>query len=172
MKKMLIVLFVFVSIFGFSQKKFTGCANGTEKVTSIHSELEKEVLRLVNIERKNAGLSQLQWHEQLVNAARYHAFDMANENYFDHDSHDRLNGSLKMVCETFDRIKKFYTDGFACAENISAGRATAQATVEGWMNSPGHKANILNPDAKFMGVGYYNNSSSDYNHYCVQCFGY
>lgn len=127
---------------------------------------------MVNIEREKGGLSPLVWNNQLAYAARYHAMDMATDNYFDHDSHDLRGNNLVMVCKTFDRITKFYTEGFSCAENISAGKRTAAATVDGWMNSPGHKQNILNPSAKYLGIGYYQKQDSDYTHYCVQCFAY
>ncbi len=172
MKNLMIISFLLISALSFGQVNFKGCATGTERVAPIDEELEKEILRLVNIERKKVGLADLKLSEQLSYSARYHAADMATENYFEHDSHDRKSENIVEVCGTFDRIEKFYTDGFACAENISAGRSTAQATVDGWMNSTGHKANILHESAKFIGIGYYSNPNSDYTHYCVQCFGY
>jgi len=166
-----IILFFLAGMIS-AQTNYKGCATGNERVAAINSELEQEVLRLTNIERKKLGLSQLIWNDQLGYSARYHAADMAIDNYFEHDSHDKKSGSIVEVCGTFERIQKFYTEGFACAENISAGRSTAAATVEGWMKSPGHKENILNPEAKYLGVGYYMKEGSDWTHYCVQCFGY
>lgn len=157
--------------FAFVQSQ-TQCATGNEKVEPINSILEQEVLKLVNIEREKEGLSPLIWNNQLAYAARYHALDMATDNYFNHDSYDLKGGNLVMVCKTFDRIAKFYTEGYLGAENISAGRSSGAATVDGWMNSPGHKKNILNPNAKYVGIGYYQKQGSDYTHYYVQCFAY
>ena len=172
MKKILFALALFFTGSLYAQNGFVGCATGNEKVVAINTELEQEVLRLVNIERKKENLAPLEWSDELAYSARYHAKDMAFDNYFKHDSYDRKNGKLEVVCETFERVQIFFKSGFACAENISAGRSTAEATVEGWMNSPGHKANILDKSSKYLGVGYYMKEGSDWTHYCVQCFGY
>jgi uncharacterized protein YkwD len=56
-------------------------------------------------------------------------------------------------------------------ENIAAGRPTAAATFQGWMNSPGHRANILNPHFTEVGFGYASSAKSEYRHYWVQVFG-
>lgn len=170
MKTILFTMVLLLSSFAFVQSQ-TQCATGNEKVEPVNSELELEVLTLVNIEREKEGLSPLVWNNQLGYAARYHAMDMATDNYFKHDSYDIVDGSLVMVCKTFDRIAKFYTEGFSGTENISAGNSTAAAIVDGWMNSPGHKQNILDPNAKYLGIGYYQKQGSDWTHYCVQCFG-
>jgi len=153
------------------KKIYKGCPDGSEIIAPLKLEMEKEILRLVNIERQKAGLKSLEWRDDLANAARFHAYDMATENYFDHDTHDRSGSTLSNTCETFVRIKAFVKDVFACAENISAGRSTAEDTVKGWMNSPGHKNNIMNASTKYLGVGYYYDETSTYKHYCVQNFG-
>jgi len=160
------IVFIFSS-FAFSQN----CPTGQEKVEAINSELEKEVLRLVNVEREKAGLPALQWKDELAYAARYHAQDMAVDDYFEHESYDRENGELVRSCGTSERMRKFYASGSMTAENISAGRNTAESIVKGWMTSAGHKENILDPNAKFLGVGYYKNDNSSWKNYCVQCFG-
>lgn len=96
---------------------------------------------------------------------------MAVDRYFNHDSYDRLNGLLVKACETFVRINNFYHSGTGIAENISAGRNTAESIVKGWMNSPGHKANIHRKEAKYLGVSFYTDENSNWAYYCVQCFG-
>jgi len=171
MKPSIVFIVLFYSTIAFSQNSNQGCPTGQEKVEAIDAALEKEVLRLVNLERERLGLPALEWQEELAYAARYHAQDMAADDYFDHDSYDRVNGELVQSCNTFERIRKFYQSGFANAENIST-RNSAESIVKGWMNSAGHKANILNPKSKFVGIGFFKNETSTYKTYCVQCFGY
>ncbi|HAS46103.1 MAG TPA: hypothetical protein DCS93_36820 [Microscillaceae bacterium] len=128
---------------------FRGCPKGTEYVKPINASFEKEVLRLVNVERKKHGLQPLTWNEKMARAARYHAADMAHDDYFSHDSYDPGG---KMTCETFDRIRKF---GFGIAENIAAGSRTPVDVMQQWMTSEGHKRNILSTRSKSIGIGYY-----------------
>jgi uncharacterized protein YkwD len=80
-------------------------------------------------------------------AARGHSQDMHARGYFDHNSPDGK--------EPWDRIKASGYVGASrgFAENIAKGYATAQAVVDGWMNSPGHRANILNCSLKAVGIG-------------------
>ena len=147
------------------------CATGNEKIKSIDAKIEKEVLRLTNIERQKHGLKKLQLDKKLAYLARYHAKDMAENNYFEHDSYYRnSNNRLKKTCEIFDRISAFVNYDHT-AENISAGRSTAKATVDSWMKSSGHKKNILNKDYTKLGVGYYYSDESEYKTYWVQNFG-
>lgn len=148
-----------------------GKPDGTEIITPLSSQFEKRVLQLVNSERSKKGLSPLSWRDDLGNSARYHAADMGIEDYFDHNSHDRTAaGGLKYVCDTWERIKPFASS--PGAENIAAGQAAPEAVMDSWMNSPGHRANILNGDLKYLGVGYYYYPDSTYGHYWVQNFGY
>ena len=147
------------------------CATGNEKIKSIDPKMEKEVLRLTNIERQKQGLKKLQLDKRLAYSARYHAKGMAENNYFEHDSYYRnSNNRLKRICGTFERISAFANYGYK-AENISAGRSTAKSTVDGWMNSPGHRKNILNKAYTKLGVGYYYSENSEYKTYWVQNFG-
>lgn len=147
------------------------CATGKERVDSIEKSFEKEVLKFTNKERKKRGLKPFKWDEKLSYAARYHAKDMAVDDYFEHTSHDRnANGKLKEGCGTFDRIEAFVVNNYA-AENISAGRTSPKAVVDSWMKSKGHRKNILNKDYTLLGIGYYYTEDSEYSHYWVQNFG-
>jgi len=152
------------------------CQKQTETPLRIDTEdaqnlaLEEEVLKLVNEIRISKKLNPLQYQKGLSLAARSHAQDMAIDNYMEHSTYDRQNDKLVLVCGTFDRIKKFISFPYL-GENISAGKTTAKETVDGWMNSTGHRANILNPNYKYQGVGYYYNLNSIYKHYWVQNFG-
>ena len=124
---------------------------------------ESELLKLTNLERKKVGLPPLKLSSQLTSAAQTNAADMARNNYF---SHTGLNGS-SMV----DRAKETGYKYSALGENIAAGKATPEGTIRQWMNSSGHRANILNAKFTEIGFGYANAPNSPYRHYWVQVFG-
>ena len=171
MKAILLIISVLLS-FPVSAQPFTGCAAGNEKVRAQNENLEKEILRLLNQEREKRGLHKLVWDKKLTSSARYHAADMATDNYFEHASYDRKRGSLVRVCGTFDRIEAFdKTSAVAHAENISAGRTSAQAIFDGWMKSDGHRLNMLSTAYRRIGIGYFRKKGSDWGSYCVQCLG-
>lgn len=111
---------------------------------------EKEVIRLTNVERTKNGLKPLTENWELSRVARYKSEDMAKNGYFSHTS--PTYGSPFTMMQNFG-IK--YT---AAGENIAYGQRTAQEVVNGWMNSPGHRANILNANYTQIGVGYAVNS--------------
>lgn len=107
--------------------------------------IETEVVRLVNVERSKAGLMALKQNWQLSRVSRYKSQDMIDKNYFSHES--PTYGSPFKMMETFGL--KFSSAG----ENIAMGQRTAAEVVKGWMNSSGHRANILNPSYAEIGVG-------------------
>ena len=113
---------------------------------SAMSEFEKEVVRLVNEIRTSNGLGLLMADESLSRVARIKSQDMKDNNYFSHTS--PVYGS------PFDMMKQFGISYKTAAENIAMGYKTPQAVVDGWMNSPGHRANILNASFNTIGVGY------------------
>ena len=134
-----------------------GTTGGTDQV----SRYEGEVLSLVNTERAKAGCGAVQNNSLLHNAARGHSSDMAANNYFSHTSQDG---------RTFaDRIRAAGYTGSAIAENIAWGQSTPQAVMTSWMNSSGHRANILNCRYNALGVGLA--YSSDGRPYWTQDFG-
>lgn len=102
-------------------------------------------------------------HEGLQQAARLHSKDMADRNYFSHDS---LDGRTVAT-----RLRAAGYQGKTYGENIAAGNATARATVDQWMNSPGHCANIMDPTFRTLGVGYASSQGSEFGHYWTQDFG-
>ena len=124
---------------------------------------EMEVINLVNQERLIEGLHIYSPDDRLTDAARGHSEDMALNNYFAHTS---LDGRA-----FFDRITDAGYFWSKCGENIAAGYSTPQAVVDGWMNSPGHRANILHPDFCNIGVGYAYDAGSSYRYYWTQDFG-
>jgi uncharacterized YkwD family protein/spore coat assembly protein SafA len=108
--------------------------------------IESEVVRLVNIERAKAGLPALKENWQLSRVARYKSQDMINKNYFSHYS--PTYGS------PFDMIESFGIKFSAAGENIAMGQRTPQEVMNAWMNSPGHRSNILSPSYTEIGVGF------------------
>jgi hypothetical protein len=125
--------------------------------------VENEVAELVNLEREIENLHPLIWDNALGSAARDHSTDMAQQNYFSHTS---LDGRV-----FYQRITAAgYLYG-TCGENIAAGHSSPQAVMNGWMNSPGHRANILDSAFCDLGVGYAFGSASAYGHYWTQDFG-
>jgi uncharacterized protein YkwD len=118
------------------------------------------VLRLVNVERANAGCAAVTVNPVLAEVARAHSQDMADNAYFSHTSLDGRS--------PWDRLEAAgYSDG--SGENIAAGQSTAQSVMASWMNSAGHKANILNCDSTTMGVGI--GHGGPYGIYWTQVFG-
>ena len=107
---------------------------------------ESEVIRLVNEIRVQNGLKELSYDWELSRVARYKSQDMKDNNYFSHTS--PVYGS------PFQMMKSFGISYTAAAENIAKGQRTPQAVVNAWMNSSGHRANILNSTYTKIGVGY------------------
>lgn len=107
---------------------------------------ENEVVRLVNAEREKNGLKPLTADWQLSRVARYKSEDMQKLGYFSHTS--PTYGS------PFEMIKSFGISYRTAGENIAKGYSTPEAVVKAWMNSPGHRANILNASYTHIGVGY------------------
>lgn len=107
---------------------------------------ESEVIRLVNEVRRENGLKALTANWELSRVARYKSQDMLNKGYFSHTS--------PTYGTPFQMIKAFGLSFRTAGENIARGYPTPQAVVNGWMNSSGHRANILNATYTQIGVGY------------------
>ena len=141
-----------------------GMPTGKENFPSMLPAGEREVLRLTNRERAKKGIRPLVWGEDLARAARYHAADMAYDHYFNHASFDRREGRLIRLGIEFARIRRF--DGKGSAENIALTPTdSAEEVVKRWMESPSHRANILNPANLRVGIGFCGG-------YWVQDFGW
>ncbi len=145
---------------------YTGCGGATAPITN--AAYEQQVVELVNAQRlANGSLPPYKSVDALDDAARYHAVDMAQDDYFDHNSYDRNNQkTLVWVCSWSSRVGTFYSGVYG--ENIAAGYPDPTSVMNGWMNSSGHRANILS-GAWEIGVGYYLGGS--WGSYWVQDFG-
>ncbi|MCY9005054.1 CAP domain-containing protein [Peribacillus frigoritolerans] len=121
----------------------------TDKKPETSSELsafEQEVVKLTNAEREKQGLAALKIDTELSKVARIKSQDMKDKNYFDHNS--PTYGS------PFDMMKQFGISYKTAGENIAQGQQTPEEVVQAWMNSQGHRENIMNPSFTHIGVGY------------------
>lgn len=127
----------------------------------------KQVATLTNNFRQANGLRPLKLNPKLNNAAQRHSQNMALQDFFSHTGADGSSMS--------DRITAAGYRWSAVAENIAAGYQTPAAVVQGWINSPGHRANLLSRNVKELGVGYYflanDTGTQNWNHYWTQNFG-
>ncbi|MEC0272884.1 CAP domain-containing protein [Peribacillus frigoritolerans] len=121
----------------------------TDKKPETSSELsafEQEVVKLTNAEREKQGLAALKIDTELSKVARIKSQDMKDKNYFDHNS--PTYGS------PFDMMKQFGISYKTAGENIAQGQQTPEEVVQAWMNSQGHRENIMNSSFTHIGVGY------------------
>ena len=116
-----------------------------DNVTGEFAAFQKEVVRLVNVERQKQGLGKLSLNAKLSNVATLKSQDMINKNYFDHTS--PTYGS------PFDMMKQFNISYKTAGENIAKGQKTPAEVVKAWMNSQGHRENILNKNYTEIGIG-------------------
>lgn len=130
-----------------------------EQTQSELSQFEQQVVELTNQERANHGLAPLQIDEDLSKVAREKSRDMAANNYFSHTS--PTYGS------PFDMMNQYGISYSSAGENIAQGQTTPAQVVDAWMNSEGHRANILNGDYTHIGVGYV----EDGNHWTQMFIG-
>lgn len=145
---------------GTTTSSGSGSSGSTATTTTANlSADEKEVFDLINKQRANNGLSALKVDSEVQNVARIKAKDMADNNYFSHQS--PTYGS------PFDMLKSFKVSYKTAGENI-AGNSSNSGAVTAWMNSSGHRANILNSSFNYTGIGVV--SSSKYGKLYVQMF--
>ncbi|MFJ7667196.1 CAP domain-containing protein [Lysinibacillus sp. NPDC097195] len=114
--------------------------------TNEQASVEQEVVKLVNAERAKAGLPALTEDWELSRVAKYKSQDMHDKNYFDHTS--------PTYGTPFTMMKNFGITYKSAGENIAKGQKSAAEVVNAWMNSAGHRANILNKNYTHIGVGY------------------
>ena len=122
-----------------------------------NADIEQQVVDLVNKERAANGLNPLSIDWQVARVAEHKSQDMLNKNYFSHTS--PTYGS------PFDMLKSYGVTYRSAGENIAKGQRSAEEVVTAWMNSSGHRANILNASYTHIGVGYVSNG-----HYWTQLF--
>lgn len=136
----------------------SGNTSSSTETSNMNSD-EKEVFDLINKQRTNNGLAALKNDSEVQRVARIKAQDMVDNNYFSHTS--PTYGS------PFDMLKSFKISYKTAGENI-AGNSSNSSVVTAWMNSSGHKANILNSNFNYTGIGVV--SSPKYGKMYVQLF--
>ncbi|RAP75605.1 hypothetical protein DL346_18445 [Paenibacillus montanisoli] len=124
----------------------TGAGAGAGAGTAETGSIQQQILQAVNAERSKAGLQPLTLNASLSKVAQTKSQDMRDKNYFDHNS--PTYGS------PFDMMKQFGINYSYAGENIAAGQKGVQAVMTAWMNSEGHRKNILSPNFTQLGVGY------------------
>ena len=128
---------------------------------SYTNDYRQQVLDLVNAERARYGLQPLVMGDaNLTAAAQQRAEEIATVN-----SHVRPDGS-----KWYTVLKEYGVSDAAAGENAAWGSVSPEEVVNAWMNSEGHRANILDPEARAMGVGYYYNGSTTWGHQWIQLF--
>lgn len=135
----------------------TSAVKGTSSQTT---SIEQQVVNLVNGERAKVGISPVKLDTELSKVAALKSKDMRDKVYFSHTS--PTYGS------PFDMMKTYGITYKYAGENIAAGQTSAESVMNSWMNSPGHKANILNKNYTHIGVGYAKGGT--YTHYWTQEF--
>lgn len=126
-------------------------------------DFEAEVFSLINAERAREGIGLLARNEKLDAAAQRHSNDMACNNFMSHTGSD---GS-----SPWDRMDQAGYTWIRAAENVAAGYSSPASVVDGWMNSAGHRANILDPSLEDVGIAHAYQSGTTYGHYWTTDFG-
>lgn len=132
----------------------------SHKSFSSEQAFAEKVVELTNAERAKYGLKPLKFNQELAQVARLKSQDMAANNYFDHYS--PTYGS------PFEMMNQFGIQYSYAGENIAAGQRTPEEVVQAWMNSPGHRANMLNEHFTQIGVGFVKGGA--YQYYWTQMF--
>lgn len=127
----------------------------------------QDVLQLTNDFRAEQGLSPLTLNQKLTVTAQTYAQTMAEDDFFSHIGEDNST--------PWERAEADGYTAMAMAENIAAGQPTPEQVVQSWIDSPGHRQNLLNPNYTELGVGYFELSNDtgqvNYTHYWTQLFG-
>ncbi|WP_054635223.1 CAP domain-containing protein [Thalassobacillus sp. C254] len=120
---------------------------GREEWRPVEEAAEQQVLEATNVIRQSFGKDPLEWDEEVAQVAYLHSEDMAQNNYFAHDS--PTSGALQ------DRMTAGDVSFMRAGENIAAQYVDATSAVIGWLNSEGHRVNLLSEDFSHLGVGVY-----------------
>jgi len=129
-------------------------ANPNNKSFKYMEAVEKEILTYVNEERAKAGLNPLTWEEQMRPIARYKSNNMLQYNYFEHNTPSLNNASpMDLATKYFKYNTNSYGENLFYSQGYAESTTTAKYLVDQWMNSPGHRANILNGSWTKMSAG-------------------
>ena len=121
-----------------------------------------QIVELINHERISRALTALVADPRLMAAAQSHSQDMASQEFFDHTGSDGSTPGDRITAEDYPWT--FF------AENLGCGYPTAEAMVQGWLDSPGHRANMLAPEAVHIGIGLVSDPDTDCGYYWTSDF--
>ncbi|MFC7685857.1 CAP domain-containing protein [Ureibacillus sp. GCM10028918] len=126
-------------------------AESYDQAPDVENGFAQQVVEYTNKERAKYGLQPLEIYQPIMNSAQIKSDDMSKNNYFSHNS--------PTYGTPFELMTSLGISYRAAGENIAKGQRTAQEVVEAWMNSEGHRANILNSNFTHIGVGYAQNGN-------------
>lgn len=135
-----------------------------QPVTLIYNEMR--TVYLGNLARRDNGVPPLRWNTQMTDAARWFSWDSVENRPDGYCGHQDTLGRWPS-----ERVPTFGYKGYCGAENAFCGYVTPEQAIEGWMNSEGHRANLLDPNSREIGLGYYRRES-DGRGYVTQDFGH
>ena len=157
-RKILSIAVLVLLLTATSATTYSETITSSTKTEITRDEAIEEIVRLVNIERKKEGLKPLKLSRELLRPAQIRAREITKV-----FSHTRPNG--------LPFSSAFYGIDYKTAgENIAAGQTSCEMVMQQWMDSPGHRANILNKNYKYIGVGYLYDKNTRYKHFWVQHF--
>jgi len=159
---LLLSLFLFLESGGLELSQSDGPS--AQPADQIYNEMH--TVYLGNLARRDNGVPPLRWNAPMTEAARWFSWDSVVNRPSGYCGHQDTLGRWPS-----ERVPLFGYKGYCGAENCYCGYMTPEAAIEGWMNSPGHRANLLDPNSRELGMGYYRRDS-DGRGYLTQDFGH
>ncbi len=150
---------------------YFGLATGNEVAPSANKIQEQKLMEMINEERRELFMKELKWDNDLARAARYHANDMAGQEYTMNDSYDRIDGQLVFIADAQERISQFQRKKNVYQQDISAGTTSVENTYLKWVGSDDSYDKLFNEDNKSVGIGLAHDPNSPYEYYWVIVFG-
>ncbi|MCR9174257.1 MAG: CAP domain-containing protein [bacterium] len=150
---------------------YFGLATGNEVAPSANKIQEQKLLEMINEERRALFMKELKWNNDLARAARYHANDMAGQEYTMNESYDRVDGQLIFIADAQERISQFQRKNNVYQQDISAGTSSVENTFQKWIGSDDSYNKLFNEDNRSVGIGLVHDADSPYGYYWVIVLG-
>ena len=151
-----------------SEKKgYYGLAHGREMTPSYNKIQESLLLDLINEEREALFMQPLKWEEDLARAARYHAHDMASQDYFLPETYDRIDGNLVEIADAETRNAQFYDKNKINDMNMASSSINADATFNQWLTFDEQYDVLFDESSKKVGIGLAYDPESSCGYYWV-----
>ncbi len=150
---------------------YFGLASGNEVAPSANKIQEQKLMEMINEERSALFMKELKWNNDLARAARYHANDMAGQEYTMNESYDRIDGQLVFIADAQERISQFQKKKNIYQQDISAGTSSAENTYLKWIGSDAAYDMLFNEENRSVGIGLAHDPNSPYEYYWVIVLG-